>query len=80
MRISALVLGLQTGTVAVCQFMRGVITYLSLNAVAPAFLDVTEMTASSKLHDDAALTTLAPSSRAEGSNECRNFMVGDGVL
>lgn len=52
----------------------GITTYLSLKPAAPFAL--TEITASSKFHDEAALTALAPSSRADGSNERRNFMVG----
>jgi len=52
----------------------GLKTYLSLKPAAP--FPLTEITASSKLHDEAALTAVAPSSRAEGSNERRSFMVG----
>jgi hypothetical protein len=41
--------------------------YLSLNAAPP--LELTEITASSKLHDKAACTTLAPARRIEGISE-----------
>jgi hypothetical protein len=48
-------------------------TNLSLNA-SPAF-GLTEMTASSKLHDEAASATPAPRSRIEGIKERRNRIV-----
>jgi len=48
-------------------------TYLSLNP-APAF-ELTEITASSKLHDEAAWTNPEPARRSEGINERRNRIV-----
>lgn len=49
--------------------------YLSLNALPAPALPVTEMTASSNPHDEAACATPAPSTSKEGSNECRNRIV-----
>lgn len=50
-------------------------TYLSLNAPAVLPFPVTEMTASSKFHDEAASVTPAPKSSNEGIKERRNRIV-----
>jgi hypothetical protein len=50
-------------------------TYLSLNAAAALPFPVTEITASSKFHDEAASATPAPKSSSEGSNDRRNRIV-----
>lgn len=45
------------------------LTYLALNPLPTPPFPLTETTASSKLHDEAASTMLAPTSSREGRNE-----------
>jgi hypothetical protein len=56
------------------QSRRG-ITYLSLNPLPAAAFPVTEMTASSKFHDEAAVAMPEPRTSNEGINERRNRIV-----
>lgn len=53
---------------------------MSLNAPAAAPFALTEMTASSKFHDEAASANPAPSTSTDGNKERRNLMVGDVVV
>ena len=52
------------------------ITYLSLNPPVPPF-ELTEITASSKLHEEAACANPAPKTSKDGSKERENRMVRD---
>lgn len=56
------------------------LTYLSLNAPPAAPFALTEMTASSKFHDEAASAIPAPSTSTESNKERRNLMIGDVVV
>lgn len=53
------------------------IAYLSLSPPPALPLEATEIIASSKFHDEAAWTTLAPKTSIEGSKDRRNFIVGN---
>jgi hypothetical protein len=59
----------------ILQRNRSGITYLSLNPLAAPPFPVTEMTASSKFHDEAAVAMPEPRTSSEGINERRNRIV-----